>query len=427
MLVPSHPNLEYTFAEASDPGARPYQEDTIRVWQAPSSIASRSRPVLAVLSDGMGGHVSGETASRLAATRYVDIIKSNHSDQIEKLLEQALTLSNDALSEAVRQDAALKGMGCTLVAAYMNHEGLRWVSVGDSALLQYRDGWLSRLNDDHSLGSLLDRQAQANIISYEDAASDPRRRVLRSALVGTPIALADIRSTPSPLEHGDWIIVASDGLETLSGDEICEIMRQKLNDDAHPQLVAKALLDEVRRRKAPAQDNVSIIVIRVSDTDDAETKIVSRRARSTPLPSGGTTQPIDHSSRSNYAGPATVASSALSSDPSADRGATEAVAPQSGRAKSRGGLLRLTGFLALLGALAITYWVAGLPGSTINAPGGTTEEAVGKTTAAVPPQTEKEAGGVELKILPPDVKSPQNATQPIIGPTPSKGTAPSKH
>src|SRR4029079_6858374 len=110
-------------------------------------------------------------------------------------MEQSLDASNAAVSSGIREDGALKGMGCTLIAAYLTEEGLRWVSVGDSALLLYRAGTLRRLNADHSVGAMLNRQVEAGLLPPETALSDPRRRALRSALTGGAIPLKDCEFT----------------------------------------------------------------------------------------------------------------------------------------------------------------------------------------------------------------------------------------
>lgn len=259
--------LEFSIVEAADKGGRSYQEDTTRFWRGHQSI-------LAVLSDGMGGHVSGEVASREVATKFVETVKSSATEPIERVLERALILSNDAISERVRKDPALKGMGCTLVAAHLSREGLRWVSVGDSSLLLYRDHQLIRMNEDHSIGSLLDRQVEEGLLSEAEAKADPRRRVLRSALVGAPLTVREIEVAPYPLQHNDWVILASDGLETLTGDEISHILHEFLDDHVSPRAVADKLLAEVKRRNVPNQDNVSIIVTRVVDPSRTDTRII---------------------------------------------------------------------------------------------------------------------------------------------------------
>lgn len=267
----SQAKLEFEYAQAADRGARPYQEDTVGVWRRPEG--GRTGAVLAVLSDGMGGHVSGETASRVACARYIETFKTYTDDPIEALVDKALTLSNDAIESETRKNPNLKGMGCTLVAGYIDQSGVRWASVGDSALHLYRQGKLYRLNEDHSLGALLDRQAAANLISAEDAKNDPRRRTLRSALIGGHIMERDIGKEPERLVHGDWVILASDGLETLTGDEISEIIN-RIGPSAGPKALVDALLKAVLARRVANQDNVSIIAVRVWNPHDGDTHVI---------------------------------------------------------------------------------------------------------------------------------------------------------
>lgn len=292
----SQQRLEFFAAADAHQGARSYQEDSIKVWRPDGKMRGGEQPVLAVLSDGMGGHVSGEVASRTACDRYVANFKSGSRDsngKLETLLEHSLIASNDALGSEIRKNNALNGMGCTLVAAYLDQDGVRWVSVGDSSLMLWnkRSGELSRLNEDHSLGALLDKQVEAKIISAEEAKADPRRRTLRSALTGGQIAVSEIRTKPVPLGAGDWILLASDGLETLSGNEIAGILRRHENATT-PDAVVKDLLREVNKRGVPHQDNVSIIAVKIDDPD--ETRMVGdRNAQGAAFPDE--TQPVPQS------------------------------------------------------------------------------------------------------------------------------------
>jgi PPM family protein phosphatase len=267
----SPPRLEFECAGAAIKGARPYQEDTYDIWRPNAAAKVGTKPLLAVLSDGMGGHVAGEIASKLACAHYVKAFSSEQGP-VERRLEHSLIASNDAIDNAIRKDGSLKGMGCTLVAAYVDRDGLRWVSVGDSMLLLFRNGELRRLNADHSLGALLDKHAEANIITSEEARNSPQRRTLRSALIGAPIGLRELTLRPTPLQHGDWLIIASDGLETLSGNEKASIISQ--HNDGPAEGLIKTLLREVTRRRVENQDNTSLVVVRVFDPDREATRIV---------------------------------------------------------------------------------------------------------------------------------------------------------
>ena len=292
----SQTTLEFAYAHDTDVGARPYQEDSVRVCQP--SGQRPGAPVLAVLADGMGGHVAGEKASKVAIERYVDTFSSGSSGggTLAQLLEHSLIAANDGIGTEIRKNPALEGMGCTLVAAYVDREGLRWASVGDSSLLLYRSGEVLRLNEDHSIGPLLDKQVQAKLMSPEDARNDPRRHALRSALTGSPIPLQEIVSEPEKLRHGDWVILASDGLETLQGDEIATVISRH-RESGKPGDVVQSLLAEIRKKALPHQDNVSIIAIKVVDVTEAETRIIVPSASR----DGEDTAPVSKSSETDLA------------------------------------------------------------------------------------------------------------------------------
>lgn len=267
MSQPNRPTFEYAYATAVGQGSRPYQEDCVQVWQPQPSGAGGHSALLVVVCDGMGGHVAGEIASKVACQSFVDAFSKASLDMPPgRRLEQSLTASNDAIRRAIKAEPGLDGMGCTIVACYVDQDGLRWASVGDSSLLVVGSAGggapaLSRLNEDHSLGAFLDRQAKANVISLEDAQLNPLRRTLRSALLGKEIPLKEVIGDARAIRPGDWLLVATDGLETLSGPDIAQVVARA--QDAGPQDIADALLKEVDGRAVSNQDNVSIVAIKV--------------------------------------------------------------------------------------------------------------------------------------------------------------------
>lgn len=247
-------------------GRRRRQEDYCAVWYPDHAESNQvAKPMLVVLADGMGGHVSGDTASELACKCYIESFTSG-TGEIGARMVRALDVSNKAIGDAIGSNQMLEGMGCTLVAVYLDHDGMRWVSVGDSALLLYRQGSLHRLNADHSHGAILDRQAAAGIISVESATSDTRRRALYSALTGGSIQMRDLELNPHILYPGDWIVVASDGLLTLEGNEIASLIGK--NNEQSPEAVTRRMIDEVEARNKPHQDNTTVVAIKI--TGDAQ-------------------------------------------------------------------------------------------------------------------------------------------------------------
>ncbi|MDA0824712.1 MAG: SUMF1/EgtB/PvdO family nonheme iron enzyme [Proteobacteria bacterium] len=162
----------------------------------------------------------------------------------------------------MRETAALKGMGCTLVAAVLDKSGIRWVSVGDSHLYLIRKNELSKKNADHSYGGFLDRMAA------EGTPVDPEagfsRNMLMSALTGEDIAEVDCPETSVELKAGDRLIVSSDGLDSLSQGKILAFSNEALT---HKECV-EALLQGVENAKMPRQDNTTVIIIDVGEKDD---------------------------------------------------------------------------------------------------------------------------------------------------------------
>lgn len=259
-------------------GTRANQEDAFEIWPSGAQAATRrGEGLLAVVADGMGGHAGGEIAGDLACRTFVDTFTEADGGTGPRL-RSALDAGNAAIAAHVAQNGALRGMGCTLVAAWIDAEGLHWVSVGDSLLLLFRAPEVLRLNADHSLGAFLDDQVRRKKISAAEAESNPYRNALRSALTGKTIEIADLQPDPYPLADGDWVILASDGIGTLDGDEIGDVVYA--NRDAAPDAMAEALIAAVLDKEASDQDNTTVLVLRIGadgeavPADEAPTRVL---------------------------------------------------------------------------------------------------------------------------------------------------------
>src|SRR5262245_46242215 len=249
-------------------GGRSGQEDAFRLWPGEGVVPPKAESggLLAVLADGMGGHTGGAIAGQTACQTFAEVF-ANANAPPEARLKAALQASNEALAKGVEQNAALKGMGCTLVAAWIDDQGLRWTSVGDSLLLLYRLPDVIRLNADHSLGSFLDEQARQNKITRSEARRNRNRNALRSALTGSKIDLIDLRAEPLELHPGDWILLASDGICSLPGDEIADVayrLRQST-----PEEMAEALIAAITQKGIVDQDNATVVAVRIDGAPEA--------------------------------------------------------------------------------------------------------------------------------------------------------------
>jgi len=158
-------------------------------------------------------------------------------------------------------------MGCTLVGVVLNEKGLEWISVGDSPLWLYHAEQLHRLNADHSMMPILQKQVERGVLTFKEAVEHPNRHLLPSALIGSQIDLIDRSIMPLKLFPGDRILLASDGILTLSEQEISQILSESLSA---PKLVNK-LLTAVEKKGKPGQDNTTVLVVNIPDNSVKKT------------------------------------------------------------------------------------------------------------------------------------------------------------
>ena len=261
--------LEGRFAARQIPGGREYQEDDYGLIERGDSGSDE----VLVIADGMGGQVSGDTASRTVVKTFIETY-SDTTGLISDRLRACLKAANNALASAIDAHPELDGMGTTAVAAVISQRGLEWISVGDSPLWLFRDGQLRRLNADHSMAAVFADLVAVGRMTEEEAATDPKRHALRSAVMGDDIHLIDVSSQPVALERGDRVVLASDGLLTLADDEIARILQTM--QDAPLSEVAEALIQAVEDVAHPNQDNTTVLLY----TPDADKGVDSAIADS---------------------------------------------------------------------------------------------------------------------------------------------------
>ena len=151
--------------------------------------------------------------------------------------------------------------GTTLVAATIERGAIQWISVGDSPLLLWRKGKLTRLNADHSMRAVFAKKVAAGQMRAGDIATHPERNALLAVLNGLEILEIDDSADPVALLPGDIVIAASDGLLTLTAAEISQLLK-KLHKA--PVLdVVRSLLEKVEKKSDPKQDNTTIAIVRV--------------------------------------------------------------------------------------------------------------------------------------------------------------------
>ena len=262
--------LEGRFAARQISGDRDYQEDEFGLL-TDELKSGNNEDSLIVLCDGMGGAVAGATASSIVVREFLESYRTSSKLGSERLLT-ALHKANGGLVDEIKSDPSKRGMGCTLIGASITKAGLEWASVGDSLLYLFRGGQLYRLNEDHSLAPMLEKLVATGRMTAEEAENDPQRHALRSALTGEDISLIDQKG-PLALKQTDILLIASDGIETLSIQQIVQILKETKKRPISESV--QALIDAVEVEKKPHQDNTTIILFRPKgDWGDSKSSII---------------------------------------------------------------------------------------------------------------------------------------------------------
>lgn len=233
-------------------GRRAKQEDAYAVRHFPDGS-------LLLVCDGMGGHSFGELASASAAESFVAQMgeSADSGEPLMKRMQQALHAANEAVRSLSEEQAAFGGT--TLLACYVCRGLLRWVSVGDSPLYLWRRERLVRLNEDHSMRPVYAQYVSSGSLNRAMWAG---AHTLRSALMGDEIPMIDAPARPYPLLPGDRLIICSDGLDTLLGqDPMPHELRDLLN--RREGNLAALLVDASRHLHDAYADNVTVLTMDV--------------------------------------------------------------------------------------------------------------------------------------------------------------------
>ena len=244
------------FASASTVGARERQEDD---WGTHVNPPAREpcAHLLAVVADGMGGMPGGAQASDLAVRAFLDSYLAISRPARERL-RHALAHANRELGIAVESGYGPQGMGCTLIAALFFRDRCEWLSIGDSSIFLCRNGALECVNPYHIFANELDKQVERGELSVEEANCHPDRTALTSVLQGT--VLDEVAQGELSLTCGDIVILASDGVSTLSTREIASICTERAPAGAGE--VAETLISRTESKMRDDQDNATVVVVR---------------------------------------------------------------------------------------------------------------------------------------------------------------------
>jgi len=236
--------MKFSVYQISRQGGRERNEDRM-------GYAYTRESGLFVLADGMGGHPEGAMAAQLALqtfSAYFQKAANPTVKEVPEFLSSALMAAHHQIIRYAAEKGMLDTPRTTLVAAIMERGHVHWVHCGDSRLYIVRKGQLLTRTRDHSY---MEQQAHLG-----RSTNHINRNILFTCL-GSPAKPVFDLSGPLLLEHGDRVLLCSDGLwGTVSDAEIVEHLAAAPLDRAVPELVEMAL-----QRGGARCDNVTVLAM----------------------------------------------------------------------------------------------------------------------------------------------------------------------
>ena len=215
---------------------------------------------LFVVCDGAGGYVGGAKASAIAVTGIVEFFTKKKYTILQQALADALIFANNKIIATVAENPELKGMSATAGVVLLNKDKVWFSHVGDSRIYLFcnQQRKLHRLTKDHSVvQGLIDE----GIITAAEAEYHLHKNRILKTLGAKNDLLPDVCSMPLLPAKNDIILICSDGLSAMVGDDILQYI---LEQETSLQEKGETML--VMAKQAGGTDNITLQLIQISNT-----------------------------------------------------------------------------------------------------------------------------------------------------------------
>jgi len=253
------PGMLVRFAGETDVGMkRSHNEDAL-------FLPDSERLVL--VADGMGGHASGDVASRTALETITSFFQTTASvpeitwpfmvdregRQNENRMITSIKLANLKIFDDAQKNPKLRGMGTTVVGCLFTGKEVLVAHVGDSRVYRIRNNKLMQITEDHSL---LNDYIKMGRISPDEVDRFPHKNVIVRALGMKQNVAVDLLSKQPRI--GDLYILCSDGLTDMVEDaHIREIVLSEENLDRCCERLVKLANEN------GGKDNITVVMARL--------------------------------------------------------------------------------------------------------------------------------------------------------------------
>ena len=258
-MSPKPPSFRW--AVLSDPGLRRSSNE--------DCYATREDIGLFMVADGMGGHASGEVASKMAAEVLQEFYVRTKDDEatwpykmdrqlsyVENRLVVGIKMANQRIFHAACRDIKFKGMGTTIVSGQVVGDKFYIAHVGDSRCYRIRGGSIQQMTRDHSL--LEDYKEAKPDMTEEEERNFPHKNVITRALGMRETVQVDVLA--HDIQDKDVFLLCSDGLSGMIEDaKIMELVKGA----SDLELAVSSLVEAAN--EAGGTDNVTVLALQCAN------------------------------------------------------------------------------------------------------------------------------------------------------------------
>lgn len=246
--------MRFTIYQESRQGGRANNEDRTTCCYSRDAL-------LMVIADGMGGHHYGEIAAQIAVQTLADTFQREARPLLAdpfRFLQKGMTNAHHAILDYADRHKLQDTPRTTCVACVVQDNIAYWAHAGDSRLFLMRAGRVIAQTRDHSRIRLL---IEEGMITEAQAAHHPDRNKIYSCL-GSPSTPEIDFSRKTPLEHGDIILLCTDGLWGVTSGELMAVALKGTN----LLQTIPMLLSQAEVKGGPHGDNLSVVGVRWEDS-----------------------------------------------------------------------------------------------------------------------------------------------------------------
>lgn len=215
---------------------------------------------VAVVCDGMGGHVGGATASHIAVEAIHAFLDSAFIESPYEAIGRAIDEANAAILRQAAAKPELSGMGSTCVLLLIRDGLVYRGHVGDSRIYLIRNRIIKRLTRDDSYVQML---VDMKKLTEEEAERHPRKNEITNALGLPDMKPATVAEDAIAPEAGDCFLLCSDGLTGMVSERDIEriVSRQQ-------ELTSQQRADQLveRAKENGGLDNITVQLVEFSLT-----------------------------------------------------------------------------------------------------------------------------------------------------------------